>query len=163
MTMDRTAWLSALGWQRLRLLECLGGNDPRAPGYFATAADADVRAAFRQYVAGLSERWAAERDPLAVALLAAARLLTGDLSAAEVILDHLPASATKLDHGAGVCLVMPLHALSTALPLPGALTDTSRWLAGSAEQAALRAWLRERRGDLRWVEAEGRYRLEPTT
>jgi hypothetical protein len=157
--MDRTARLSALGLQRLRLLECLGGNDPRAPGYFVPDADADVLSAFRQYVERLSELWAAELDPHTVSLLAAARLLTGDLSAAGVILDHLPARAMKLDHGAGICLVVPLYALRTALPLPEDLTDTKRWLAGSADQTALRAWLSEHRDDLRWLEAVGEYRL----
>jgi len=137
----------------------LGGNSPHAPGYFVPAADVDIFSAFRQYVELLSEHWAAESDPHAVSLVAAARLLTGDLSAAGVILDHLPAKATKLDHGAGICLVMPLFALSTALPLPGDLTDTRRWLAGSAEQTALRSWLTEHRDDLRWVEAAGEYRL----
>jgi hypothetical protein len=155
--MDRTTWLSPLGTQRLRLLECLGGNNPRAPGYFIPEGDADVLGAFRHYVQRLSGQWAAETDDLTVSLLAAARLLTGDLSAAGVIVDHLPAKPTKLDHGAGICLVMPLHALSTALPLPRELVDTSRWLAGSPEQAALAAWLAEHREDLRWAEAEGVY------
>lgn len=159
--MDRTALLAPLGRQRLRLLDCLGGNSPRAPGYFAPDADADVLAAFRRYVARMSELGRAEIDPHAVSLLAAARLLAGDLSAAGVILDHLPARAIELDHGAGFCLVVPLHALSTALPLPEDLTDTRRWLAGSAEQAALRAWLslHQHGDDLRWVEAAGEYRL----
>jgi hypothetical protein len=157
--MDRTARLSPLGLQRLRLLECLGGNSPRAPGYFAPAADVDIFTAFRQYVDRLSEQWKSEPDPHAVSLLAAARLLTGDLSAAGVILDHLPAKATKVDHGAGICLVMPLFALSTAVPLPPDLTDTRRWLDASAEQTAVRAWLTHHRDDLRWVEDAGEYRL----
>jgi hypothetical protein len=141
------------------LLECLGGNDPRTPGYFARAGDDDVLSAFRRHVEKLSEQWAAETDPHAASLLAAARLLTGDLSAASVILDHLPAQAVKLDHGAGICLVVPLLALGTALPLPRALADTRRWVAGSSEQAALRTWLAEHRGDLQWVETDGAYRL----
>src|SRR5688572_3016445 len=132
--MERTAWLSSLGFQRLRLLECLGGNNPRLPGYFSGPTDEDVLSAFRQYVIRLSRQWAAEADPLTVSLLAAARLLTGDLSAAHVVVDHLPAQPVKLDHGAGYCLVTPLVALSTALPLPPELADTTRWLAGTPEQ-----------------------------
>src|SRR5688572_16238420 len=103
--MDRAVRLSPLRPQRLRLLDCLGGNDPRAPGYFAPDADVDVLSAFRQYVERLSKAWAAEQDPVSVSLLAAARLMTGDLSAADVILEHLPARPTKLDHGAGICVV----------------------------------------------------------
>jgi hypothetical protein len=157
--MDRTTRLSHLGPQRLRLLECLGGNDPRAAGYFAPAPDVDVFGAFRQYVESLSLRWAAERDPLTVSLLAAARLMTGDLAAAGVIVDHLPAEPAKLDHGAGICVVVPLYTLRTVLPLPHDLSDTRRWVAGSAEQAALRRWLSQRGSDLRWVEDAGEYRF----
>jgi hypothetical protein len=160
--MDRTTRLSPLGPQRLRLLECLGGNTPHAAGYFVPPVDGDIFSAFRQYVDQLSDRWAGELDPHAVSLLAAARLLTGDLSAAAVILDHLPAKATKLDHGAGICLVMPLFVLSTALPLAEDLTDTSRWLAGSTEQASLRAWLAEHGDDRHWVDAAGEYHLAGT-
>jgi hypothetical protein len=157
--MDRSSWLSPLGVQRLRLLDCLGGNDPRLPGYFAGPVEQEVVSAFRDYVGQLSSQWAAESDPLTVSLLAAARLLTGDLSAADVILDHLPARPAKLDHGAGYCLVAPLVALSTALPLPRELADTSRWVAGAPERAALRAWLADHRQAIHWVEAEAVYRL----
>src|SRR5205809_462586 len=66
--MDRTSRLSPLGPQRLRLLECLGGNSPHAPGYFVPAADVDIFSAFRQYVELLSEHWAAESDPHAASL-----------------------------------------------------------------------------------------------
>lgn len=156
--MDRTAHLLPLGSQRLRALECLGGSSPQAPGYFAPAADVDIFDAFRRHVAQLSQQWAAETDPMTVSLLAAGRLLCGDLAAADIILDHLPAQAIKRDHGAGSCLVLPVHALATALPLPPTLADTRRWLAGSAEQAAVRAWLHEHRDALHWVEADGVYR-----
>jgi hypothetical protein len=159
MAMDRTTWLSALGSQRLRLLDCLGGNNPRLPGYFDRPAEQDVLSAFRRYVVRLSEQWAAEADPLTVSLLAAARLLTGDLAAADVVLDHLPEQPAKLDHGAGYCLVAPLFALSTALPLPSEVADTSRWLAGTPEQAAIRAWLADHQHQLQWVEADATYRL----
>jgi hypothetical protein len=157
--MDRAARLSPLGTQRLRLLECLGGNDRRLSGYFAPGAG-DIFTEFREYVRGLSARWEREDDPITVSLVAAARLLTGDLSAADVIVDHLPARATKLDHGAGICLVAPLHATSASLPLPTDLIDTSRWLAGSQEQVALRAWLAQHRDRLRWDEVAAAYRLD---
>ena len=155
--MDRTAQLSPLGLQRLRVLDCLGGNSPHAPGYFEPAAESNVFNAFSEYVAQVSRQWVAASDPATISLIAAARFLTGDLAAADAIIDHLPPRAFKLDHGAGICLVVPLYALSTALPLPADLKDTSRWVAGSAEQAALRAWLTAHRDHLRWVEADGAY------
>src|SRR5215831_9622457 len=116
------------------------------------AADRDIFAAFGYHVARLSQQWADASDPITISLIAAARFLCGDIAAAEVILDHLPVDAFKLDHGAGICLVAPLYALSATLPLPAQLKDTNRWLAGSTEQTALRAWLAEHRGKLRWVE-----------
>jgi len=157
--MDRLARVSPLGLQRLRVLDCLGGNS-RFSGYFEPAADADLYKAFADYVAQMSQQWAAETQPVLISLLAAGRLLAGDLAAADVILDHLPAEAFKLDHGAGICIVMPLYALSTSLPLPASLRDTDRWVAGSAEQAALRTWLAEHRDKLRWVEADGVYHAD---
>jgi hypothetical protein len=159
---DRTAQLSPLGLQRLRVLDCLGGNSPHAPGYFAPAADGNIFDAFGNYVAQVSQQWAAASDAATVSLIAAARLLTGDLAAADVIVDHLPAKAFKLDHGAGICQVAPLYALSTALPLPADLKDTRRWLAGSAEQSALRTWLAEHRDKVRWIEADGVYLARTT-
>jgi hypothetical protein len=159
ISMDRATWLSPLGFQRLRLLDCLGGNNSRAPGHFVAEGDADVFSAFRGYAQRLSHQWAAETDPLTLSLLAAARLLTGDLSAAGAILDHLPSKATRLDHGAGFCLVVPLQALSAVLPLPRELADTTRWLLGSPEEGAIRAWLSDHGNDLRWMEADGVYRI----
>jgi hypothetical protein len=157
--MDREKWLSPLGFQRLRMLHCLGGNSPRAPGYFVAEGEIDVFTALRRHVQRLSQEWGAAADPLTQPLLATARLLTGDLSAAGMILDHLPIEAARLDHGAGFCLVAPLHALSAALPLPRELADTTRWLAGSREEEAIRAWLSEHGKDLQWVETDGVYRF----
>lgn len=157
--MERTTQLLPLGLQRLRLLDCLGGTNPHASGYFQPAAGTDIFTAFHHYVTYLTHAWATESDPTTISLLAAARFLTGDLAAAAVILDHLPVEAAKLDHGAGICLVMPLYALKTGLPLPAELTETNRWLAGSADQAALRAWLAENGHRLFWIEAAGVYHL----
>jgi hypothetical protein len=106
--MDKMVRLSRLGLQRLRVLDCLGGNNSGALGYFEPAADADIFAAYDAYVARMSEQFAADPYPLTISLLAAGRLLTGDLAAAGVILDYLPAEAVKLDHGAGICLVTPV-------------------------------------------------------
>jgi hypothetical protein len=157
---NRTARFLPLGYQRLRLLGCLGGDTSFAPGYFDPAPGTDIFEAFRQYVVRMSQTWAAESDPMTLSLLAAARFLIGKLDAAEVILDHLPAKAFKLDHGAGYCVVMPQTVLRTALPLPSELTDINRWLAGSIEQDQLRAWLTANRERLLWNEKDGVYRLQ---
>jgi hypothetical protein len=151
--------LSPLGLQRLRVLDCLQSlNFP--PRFTAEQLpDETAFATFRRVVAEHSTKRAATADPFIMSLLAAGRLLIGDLTGAEVIVDHLPAKAVKLDHGAGVCLVAPLYAMVTALPLPPDLQDTKRWVAGSAEQAALRAWLVAYRDKLVWHEADGAYRL----
>jgi hypothetical protein len=160
--MDRVTRLSPLGLQRIRVLDCLGGNNKRAPGYFEPPVDVDIFKAFATYVAQVSHLRAGDAHPLTTCLLAAGRLLTGDLAAADVVLDHLPTEAVRLDHGAGICLVTPLYALSVVLPLPAGLRNTDRWVAGSAEQAALRAWLAKHRNELRWIEAEGLYLPRPT-
>jgi hypothetical protein len=157
--MERTEQLAPLGFQRIRLLECLGGHDPRLPGYFDPEPDIDIFAALRSHVAWLSQEWSAETDSTTVRLLAAARLLTGDVTAAQTIIDQLPANAFELDHGAGICLVVPFHALKTALPLPSELGDVRRWTAGSPEQTALQEWLTAHRDRLRWVETKGTYDL----
>jgi hypothetical protein len=40
--MDRETILAPLGLQRLRILDCLGGNEPRAPGYFDVQSGVDI-------------------------------------------------------------------------------------------------------------------------
>jgi hypothetical protein len=133
---DRSTWFLPLGYQRLRLIGCFFGDNPRSPNYFEPTPVVDIFEAFRHYVERMSRVWAAESDPFA--LFAAARFLTGDLNAAEVILDHLPVKAVKLDHGAGYCLVIAQNILHTSLPLPADLKDINRWLEDFTEQAALR-------------------------
>ena len=92
-------------------------------------------------------------------MLGAARLLSGDLSGADTILENLPEQPYQLDHGTGYCLIQAQHALSNSLPLPENLRDIGRWLAGSAEQAALGAWLTRHRAELEWDEPRGIYTL----
>ena len=159
MASDRTAILAPLGLQRLRLLDCLGGNTHGAPGYFEPELRADIFAQFRGYALQMSQRWESEVDPTTISLLAAARFLSGDPGAARVIVENLPAEPPQLDHGAGICRVAPFHALSAALPLPTELKETRRWRAGSREQTALRAWLDANVGRLRWSEREAIYEL----
>lgn len=156
---DRSTWFLPLGYQRLRLIGCFFGDDPRSPNYFEPTPEVDIFEAFRHYVECRSQAWAAAPDPLPVSLFAAARFLTGDLNAAEVILDHLPVKAYKTDHGAGYCLVMPQNVLRTSLPLPADLKDINHWLANSAEQATLRKWLAENHNRLSWHEESGVYQL----
>jgi hypothetical protein len=141
------------------VLGCLGGDSPQQPHYFDPAPDEDVLEAFRRFVARLVEQWRDESDPRTVSLLAAARLLTGDLDAADDILKHLPAEPVRLDHGAGQCLVAPAHALASSVPWPAECADTSRWRAGSPEHAALTRWLEANRSKLAWRETDGVYEL----
>lgn len=157
--MDRYTRVLPLGFQRLRVLDCLSGDSPWAPGYFDPPADSDIFKAFADHVAELSQLWGTETDPLTASLLAAARLLTGDLAAADAIVENLPAEPFKLAYGARFCPLAPLRALSAVLPLPANLEDTRRWVEGSSEQAALRIWLAEHRDKLRWVEIDGIYLL----
>jgi hypothetical protein len=145
-----TSHLLPLGYQRLRLLGCLGGNIPHVPSYFNPAQGTDIFEAFRQYVTRTMDTWANETDPLSISLLAAARLLTGDLDATDIIIDHFPGKAFKLDHGAGYCIILPQSALKTSLPLPAELIEKDHWLANSKSQAALRTWFKTNRGMLPW-------------
>lgn len=159
--MERSARLAPLGFQRLRLLDCLGGDSRWAPGYFDPPPNSDIFSAFAAHVRHLSARWADEADPLAVSLLAAGRLMIGDIAAARTIVDHLPVEAFEPDHGAGYCVTAPLDALNATLPLPDDLRDTKRWVADSPEQERLRAWLDGHERRLRWLEEDGVYRLGP--
>ena len=157
---ERARLLSVLGPQRGRILQHLGGNEPNLPGYFKLSPDTEILEAFDHHVRELSRKWAAEADSAVVSLLAAGRLLSGDLSAADTILDHLPTKPFKTDHGAGIALVMPLHAMRGALPLPPELVDTNRWIERSSEQATLREWLFQHRRQLSWIKVEGVYRFD---
>jgi hypothetical protein len=156
---NRTSHLLPLGYHRLHLLECLGGDIPHVSGYFNPVQGPDIFEAFRHYVARMSDTWVNEADPLSISLLAAARLVTGDLDAAEIIIDHLPGKAFKLDHGAGYCIVMPQTVLKTSLPLPVELTEIGHWIANSKDQAALRTWLKNNRERLSWCEKAGVYQM----
>lgn len=160
LPMDRAELLQPLGFQRLRILGCLGGDLPHAAGYFEPDPAVDIFVSFHHHVRELSQQWGNLTDHPTRSLLAAARLLTGDLTAAQEIVDCFPAAAPRLDHGAGDCLVAPFHALSETLPLPSAWKNTTRWLAGSAAQAYLQDWLAENSPRLRWIERAGVYELE---
>jgi hypothetical protein len=151
--------LEPLGRTRWRILGCLGGDIPSFPQYLALAPGEDVFNAFRAFVRRMVQTSAAIDEQSTRALIGAARLFTGDIAGADEILDHLPATPVKLDHGAGYCLVVPMEALQMALPLPASLRDKSRLVAGSSEQAALRRWLEQHRGQLAWHEAPGEYHL----
>ena len=158
--MDRNAWLAPLRLQRFRVLDCLEGNQIRSPGYLAFARGVDAFNAFRTHVETLSRRWADEPHGQTRQMLAAARVLVGDLAAADTVIDGFPVRAYELDHGHGYCNVAHLYALSAALPLPTDLRNTKHWLAGSSKQAALHAWLAVHRNALRWVEEDGTYVLD---
>ena len=154
---DRFIQFEPLGMRRNLVLDCLGGHTRQAPGFLEPVVGADIFAAFRHHVDELSQQAAFQADPLTALLLATGRLLTGDLAAADFILDHLPTQAPKLRFGQRHCPLMPFRTLGAALPLPPELADTDRWLDGSPEQEALRTWLATNRDALRWIEAEGAY------
>lgn len=154
---ERAKRLESLGYQRLRVLSSLGGDMSHLPQYFDPPPGADLFVAFRDFVHEMARRCESESDPVTRSLVGAGMLLTGDLSGASAIIEHLPAQPVKLDHGAGYALVVPVQALRTALPWPDALQDRSRWLSGSAEQAALRDWLARHAGELIWNEARAVY------
>jgi hypothetical protein len=155
----RLVKMNPLGLQRLRVLDCIGGNDRLGGGRFDPDSAGSVLDSFRAYVLEAAAKWSEETHPVHLSNIAAARMLIGDLSAADVIVELLPDKPRKLDHGAGRCLVAAVYALRAVLPLPPELTDIERWTAGSSEQAALREWLARHRDELRWLEMEGEYRL----
>lgn len=148
--------LRPLGYQRMRLLSCLSGFRAQPPTLLPGE---DAFAAFRRFVQHATERLGADNDPRVVSLLAAARLLSGELNAADVLLDNLPLRPFARDHGAGYCLLAAVAALQSALPLPSALREATL-LANSPAQQSTRAWLSARRDDLRWQEAAGVYALQ---
>jgi hypothetical protein len=156
--MDRMTQFAPLGLQRNRIFGCLGGDIRSSPAYFMPPDDVDIFDAFRSFIIEQSRRGENDTDPLTISLLAAGRLLIGDLVAAELIIDHLPAEPLPTA-GVGKCLRAPHQALATALPLPESLKDTRRWAQNTPEQAALRGWLAEHRDKLQWVESDGVYRL----
>jgi hypothetical protein len=155
---DPDGRLAPLGTQRLRLWSCLGGDLSLLPGTYDPKQQEDVFAAFRAVVEHAVRRTHAATDALTRSLVGAGRLLTGDLSGGIEIIEHLPAEPPVLDHGAGYCLVASVQALEAALPtLPRELAETSRWLAGSREQTALREWLARHRATLDWDELRAVY------
>lgn len=146
-----------LGYQRLRLLYCLSG--PRQAVRFDPTPDADIFAAFRDYVDRLSHAWAGFQEPIAISILAAAKLLCGDLAAADAVLDQLPAEPHKLPHyGQFYVMLLPQRIFAAVFPLPADLRDPHYWLQGSPEQAVLRSWLASNRARLVWSEADAVYR-----
>lgn len=156
-TLDHTQQLAPLGHPRLRIVSCLGGDMPRLPQYLKVAPSESPFEAFRRFVAHMAQTCSADRDLSTRALIGAARLLVGDLAGAHEILEHLPLTAVTLDQGAGYCRVLPGRALQTALPLPESLRQAPSILAGSREQAELRAWLGQHESSLVWDEPLGVY------
>ncbi len=157
--MSREIDLQTLGLRRSLLLDCLGANTPQAPGYLEVPPGADVLAVYQDYVAELSRTAAYQADPTTMLLVAAARLLTGEISWATTVLERLPTAPPAQRFGQRYCPLMPYRTLLAVLPLPKELTNLDRWIAGSPEQAALLAWLARHGGQLQWRPAEARYVL----
>jgi len=156
--------IEPLGYLRLGAIACTLGNNPKSDGYFNPPEDIDIYSAFRDHVARLSREWRGEGFPCEdypYRLLHVMRLLSGDISAADEVLDRLPPQPHYVDHGAGHCLLLEQRATAHVLPLPESLKEKpwQTWLAGSKAQADVRAWLKEHREKLRWEEKEGVYHL----
>jgi hypothetical protein len=148
-----------LGYQRLRLVYCLNG--PRQAVRFDPKPDADIFAAFRDYVDRLSHAWAGFQEPITISILAAAKLLCGDLAAADTVVDQLPAEPHKLPrYGQFYVMLLPQRTFAAVFPLPSDLRDPHHWLQGSPEQAALHRWLADHRERLVWSEVDAVYRLD---
>jgi len=143
-----------LGHLRLCTLDCTFSSS-----YFNPPEGSDIFTAYRDHVARLSSEWRDEDFPDRV--LPVMRLLSGDISAAEQVLDRLPPEPHHVDHGSGFCFVLAQRAMAHILPLPESLKEKpgQTWLAGSQAQADVRAWLEEHRDKLRWDEKEGVYHL----
>ncbi|MEP7367850.1 MAG: hypothetical protein ABI972_31700 [Acidobacteriota bacterium] len=153
LTVEHTELHKALGFHRNRLLVCLGADLT----LLAPRDESDPFALYRGFVQGISVQWAPATDRATISLLAAARLLYGDLGSAYLLLDHFPQRPIRADRDAGLCLLSPLFALASVLPLPEALRDTSAWLAGSPQQSALRSWLDQHSARLHWNQPSGVY------
>ena len=151
------ARLAPLGLLRLRVLSCLGGDTRVLPQYVPTPGpEQDVFAVYRVFAQQVNEQLRGEEG--LQALLSTARLLTGDISGADDILNTLRNELVELDHGAGYCRVIPSVAILQALPLPKTIPQPKpNYVAGSPEQAQLRAWLAEHRAELVWDEVKGVY------
>lgn len=156
---DRLTQFGPLGMRRNLLLDCLGGHTPQAPGFLDPPPGVDILAAFRDHVEELSRQAVFQADPVTALLLAACRLLTGELAAADFILGHLPAEALELRFGQRYCPLMPFRTLTAVLPLPPEFADTDRWLGRLSKQEALKSWLSNNRAALRWSEPESTYVL----
>jgi len=154
--------LNPLGRERLRILDCLAGLQFRRSHRFNPPEGSDFFTAYREYMAGLLWLWAEVKDPLWISVAAAGRLLCGDISAADIILDHL-SPQPFMPRGVGYCRASAVWAMAHVLPIPRSLKEGNffeqRWLAGSPVQAELRTWLDAHRDKLRWDEKRGLYHL----
>ena len=158
---ERAWWrtLEPLGPFRQQVVACLRGDMGSPTRRFSPHDGDGLFDAFRRFVLAAEASASASLDPIGWSILAAGRLLSGDLSGADRIIDLLPEKPHATDHGAGKCLLMPARVIRGALPVPDDVGDPDRWTAGSPEQAMLGEWLAEYRHRLRWIEAEGEYRL----
>ena len=152
--------LEPLGPFRQQVISCLYGTPmSKPPNRFVVNESETLFEAFRRFVTQREATAQPELVPFEGLVLAAGRLLTGDLAGADRIIDLLPETPHVTDHGAGKCLLMPARVLRSVLPLPNTVGDPDRWTAASPEQRLLRIWLAQNRAQLNWVESAARYRL----
>ena len=84
--LERTELLNPLGYTRLRIISCLGGDMASLPQYLRLEAGEDVFGAFRRLVSSMVQACADDRDRLTRSLIGAARLLVGELAGAVEVL-----------------------------------------------------------------------------
>ncbi len=107
----------------------------------------------------LEKLYAVENHHSIRSLLSAGRLLCGSVDEADWLVENFLEPVRLGEPGKGRCRYVPFRALSGALPLPADLQYTTRWLAGSPEQAAVRTWLTRHKSKLQWDRTEGVYRF----
>jgi hypothetical protein len=152
-------WQSAIGPLREPVLFCLGADREGSVGYFKVDPKFDIIQQYEDHIFRLSAFWTNTDGHWAQLALSAGRLLCGRVTEADSLIGAVSDAKGMDPHAKGRCILMPFRVCAAALPLPEALRDTRRWIAGSAEQAALRSWLAEHRDRLIWDRAAGVYRF----
>ena len=149
--------LEPLGPFRQQVIACLRGDMVGTGAYrFSVGEGENLFEAFRRFVMEREAIAPPDLDGVHRSILAAGRLLTGDLAGADCIIDLLPETPHVTEHGAGKCKLMPARVLRRVLQIPDDVGDPDRWTAGS-QQSTLRVWLARNRAQLVWLEPEGRY------
>lgn len=85
--MERERLQELSGHQLVRIFGRLGGDQPKPRSHVDLSSTGNVFVLFRDFVGRVQDASAKESIPLVISLVAAGRLLTGDLAGAEIIVD----------------------------------------------------------------------------